>query len=575
LFSLGAVLYEMATSCRAFPGTSAAEIFAAILGSAPIAPSRVNPLIPTEFDSVVARLLEKSPEARYPTARDLNTALQNLSNTRTPSPVIQFPHSDPRKSSAAKSPTPSRIKSLAVLPLADLSPDSGNDYFADGLTEALITAVARLGGIRVISRTSSLCYKNTRKSIAAIAQELNVDAVVEGSVLRVNDRLRLTCRLMDPRTEESLWSETFDRNLRDILSLQDDITNAIATGVRARIQSSPQITSANDRTITPEAYDAYLRGRFFWNKRNEPNLKKAIECFELALRLDPRYAPAYAGIADSYFYLGYSFGRMDPNEAMPRAKAAAFRALELDPESADAHTSLGLIQVAFDWDWTAAENSIRRALSMNPSLALAHHFYAVLLTGLRRPDEAIVHIQSALQSDPLSLPINAFVGIVHFAARQYDQSIAASRKALELEPRFGLARAVLGAALEAKGATDEAAEEYLTSLSVGQHDSAECETVRSAYRNGGIRALHEEDLRQSIRRWNGWHGLSFDIAALSAGVGRISEAQDWLDRAYQAHSGRMIWLNSGTPTSRIAQYFDNLRDTPKFQSLLRTLKLPA
>jgi serine/threonine protein kinase/tetratricopeptide (TPR) repeat protein len=575
LFSLGAVLYEMATSCRAFPGTSAAEIFAAILASTPIAPSRVNPLIPAEFDSVITRLLEKSPEARYATAHDLVTALQSLSTSRTPSPEIQFAPIDARRSPAAKSPTPSRIKSLAVLPLADLSPNPANDYFADGLTEALITAVAHLGGIRVISRTSSLCYKNTIKSIPAIAQELNVDAIVEGSVLRTSDRLRLTCRLVDPRTEESLWTETFDRSMRDILSLQDDITNAIAASVRARIQGSPQVTTGNVRAIVPEAYDAYLRGRFFWNKRNEANLKKAIECFELALRLDPHYAPAYAGIADSYFYLGYSFGRMDPNDAMPRAKAAVFRALELDPESADAHTSLGLIQIAYDWDWTASENNFRHALSLNPSLALAHHFYSVLLAGLRRSDEAVAHIQSALQSDPLSLPINAFVGIVYFSARQYDQCIAASRKALDLEPRFGLAHSVLGAALEAKGSTEEAAEEYLTALSVGQHDSAECESVRSAYRSGGIRALHEEDLRQSIRRWDGWHGLSFDIASISAGVDRISEAQDWLDRAYQAHSGRMIWLNGGTASSRIAQYFDNLRDTPKFQSLLRTLNLPA
>jgi eukaryotic-like serine/threonine-protein kinase len=574
LFSLGAVLYEMATSCRAFPGTSAAEIFAAILASTPIAPSRVNPLIPTEFDSVVARLLEKSPEARYPTARDLSTALQNLSSTRTPFPEVRFPHSDAPKSLTDKSPPPSRIKSLVVLPLADLSPNTANDYFADGLTEALITAVARLGGVRVISRTSSLCYKNKRKSIPAIAQELNVDAIVEGSFLRTSDHLRLTCRLVDPRTEQSLWSETFDRSMRDILSLQDDITNAIATGVRARIQGSPQITTTSIRTINPDAYDAYLRGRFFWNKRNEANLKKAIECFELALRLDPHYAPAYAGIADSYFYLGYSFGRMNPNDAMPRAKAAAFRALELDPESADAHTSLGLIQIAFDWDWAAAENNIRRALSLNPSLALAHHFYAVLCSGLRRNDEAIAQIQAALQSDPLSLPINNFVGIVHFSARQYDQSIAASRKTLELEPRFGLTRAVLGAALEAKGEIEEAAEEYLISLSVGQHDSAECEAVRSAYRTGGIRALHEEDLRQSIRRWDGWHAHSFDIASLSAGIGHVSDAQAWLDRAYQAHSGRLIWLNAGTPNARIAQYFDNMRHTSQFQSLLRNLNLP-
>ncbi len=578
LFSLGAVLYEMATSCRAFPGTSAAEIFAAILDATPIPPSRVNPLIPTEFDSVVSRLLEKSLEARCTTAREAKSALQNLSNTRTPSPEIQISAPLAPKSLSVKSPTPSRIKSLAVLPLADLSPDTGtgtgSDYFADGLTEALITAVARLGGVRVISRTSSLCYKNTRKSIAAIAQELNVDAVVEGSVFRSGDRLRLICRLMDPRTEDLLWSDTFDRNLRDILSLQDDITNAIAAGVRASIQGSPQLTAANVRTINPEAYDAYLRGRFFWNKRNEPNLKKAIECFELALRLDPYYAPAHAGIADSYFYLGYSFGRMDPKDAMPRAKAAAFRALELDPESAEAHTSVGLIQIAFDWDWIAAETSLRRALGLNQSAGLAHHFYAVLLSSLRRTDEAIAQIHAALQSDPLSLPINNFVGIVHFTARQYNESIAASRTTLELEPRFGLARSVLGAGLEAIGSIEEAAEEYLTALRVGNHAPQEIEAIDNAYRVGGITALHEEDLRQSIRRYDGWHAAAFDIASLAAGLNHVSEALDWLDRAYQSHSGRMIWLNSGTPNARIPQYFDNLRDTPRFQSLLRALNLP-
>lgn len=568
LFSLGAVLYEMATSCRAFPGNSAAEVFAALLSGAPIIPSRVNPAVPSAFDSVVARLLEKSPEARYPTARDVSTALQNLSASRPTSipPSISLENSS--------KPAPRRIQSLAVLPLADLSPVPDNDYFADGLTEALITAVARLGGIRVISRTSSLCYKNTRKSIPVIAQELNVDAVVEGSVLRTSDHLRLTCRLMDPRTEESLWSETFDRGMRDILALQDDITNAIATGVRARIQSSPQISSTNIASITPEAYDAYLRGRFFWNKRNEANLKKAIECFELAIRLAPGYAPAYAGIADSYFYLGYSFGRMDPNDAMPRAKAAAFRALELDPESAEAHTSLGLIQIAYDWDWSAAEKSLRRALSLNSSFALAHHFYAVLCSGLQRSDEAIAQIHAALQSDPLSLPINNFVGIVYFSSRQYDECIAACRQTLELEPRFGLTHAVLGSALEAKGQIEEAADEYLTSLRVGNHTPQECEAIAAAWRSGGIHALHEEDLGQSIRRWDGWHAHSFDIASLAAGLGHVSEAQDWLDRAYQAHSGRLIWLNAGTPNARIPQYFDNMRGTPKFQELLRHLNLP-
>jgi eukaryotic-like serine/threonine-protein kinase len=570
LFSLGAVLYEMATSCRAFPGDSVAEIFAAILAGTPIPPSRVNPIIPRGFDTVVERLLEKSQEARYATARELIVALQALSSSSAGSTEIRVSASV----TASLKPAP-RIKSLAVLPLADLSPDSDRDYFVDGLTEALITAVARLGGVRVTSRTSSMCYKNTRKSIPVIAQELNVDAVVESSVFRSGDRLRLTCHLIDPHTEELLWSETFNRNLRDILSLHDDVTDAIAAGVHTRIQGHSHVAAKNLRTIHPEAYDAYLRGRFFWNKRNQTNLKKAIECFEQALRLDPLYAPAYSGIADSYFYLGYSFGRMDPNDAMPCAKAAALRALELDPESAEAHCSLALVQTAYDWDWSAAEANCRLALSLNQSLGTAHHFYSLLLSAQRRTEESLAHVQAALQSDPLSLPINNFVGMMYFAARQYDQAIAAGRKTLDLEPRFGLAHSVLGAALEAKGSIEEAAEEYFAALTVGQHDPQECDAIRTAYRTNGIRGLHDEDLRQTVRRWDGWHGLAFDIGALQAGIGHLSEALDWLERAFLAHSGRMVWLNSGTPFVRIPQYFDNLRDTARFQSLLQRLNLPS
>jgi len=570
LFSLGVVFYEMATGCRAFPGRSTAEIFAAILSALPIAPSRMNPAIPREFDRIVERLLQKSPEARYATMREVIVALEQLS-TRSAS----LPELDVSTPSAAIPGQAVRIRSLAVLPLVDLSPETGKEYFVDGFTEAVITAVARLGGVRVISRTSSMCYKGTQKSIPVIAQELNVDAVVEGSLVRSGDRLRLTCHLVEPHSEEFLWSQSFDRNLSDILSLHDEVAHFITSGVRTRIQEVSQTDVGAVRAIHPEAYDAYLRGRFFWNKRDETNLKKAIGYFEHALRLDPLYAPAHSGLADSYFYLGYSFGRMDPNDAMPRAKAAALRALELDPHLAEAHCSLAMVQTTYDWDWRGAESSCQRALSLNESLGTAHHFYSLLLSALRRNDESIAQIQAGLQSDPLSLPINNFAGMMYFAARQYDRAIAASRKTLELEPRFGLAHSVLGAALEAKDLNDEAAEEYLTALTVGQHDLQECEAIRRAYRRSGIRGLHEEDLRQSLQRWNGWHGLAFDIAALQAGIDKISDALDWLERAFCARSSRMVWLNSGTPFARISQYFDGLRGTARFQSLGRRMNLPV
>jgi tetratricopeptide (TPR) repeat protein len=328
------------------------------------------------------------------------------------------------------------------------------------------------------------------------------------------------------------------------------------------------------RSILPEAYDAYLRGRYFWNKRTEPNLKKAIECFEHALNLDPLYAPAYAGIADSYFYLGYSFGRMDPNDAMPRAKAAALRALELDAHSAEAHCSLGLVQATYDWDWASAQSSFERALALNPNLATAHHFYSIVLSACCRNEESLAQVHAGLEADPLSLPINNAVGMMYFAARQYDPAIAASRKTIEMDPGFGLAHSILGAALEAKGLTEEAAEEYLIALVVGKHSPEECDAIRRAYEQRGISGLHEKDLEQSIRRWDGWHGHSFDIGALHAGTGHVADALDWLDRSCDARSGRLIWLNSGTPNARIAQYFDNLRSEPRFRALLRRVHLP-
>jgi serine/threonine protein kinase len=569
LFSLGATLYEMATGCRAFPGVSTAEVFAAILGTTPIPPSRLNPSIPRGFDSVVARLLEKSPEARGAGARELITALEAFTNRGSPSPHVPVSAAKP---STPASPAP--IQSIAVLPLMELTPDTHADYFADGLTEAMITALARLGGVRVISRTSSMSYKKTQKSVPMIAQELNVNAILEGSVLRFGERLRLTCRLIDPRSEDLLWSETFDRDLRDILSLHDEVTHSIASGVHARIRESSQSSVVPSRSILPEAYDAYLRGRYFWNKRTEPNLKKAIECFEHALNLDPLYAPAYSGIADSYFYLGYSFGRMDPKDAMPRAKAAALRALELDAHSAEAHCSLGIVQAIYEWDWASAESSFKRALALNPNLATAHHFYSIVLSACCRNEESLAQVHAGLEADPLSLPINNVVGMMYFAARQYDSAIAASRKTIEMDPGFGLAHSVLGAAFEAKGLTEEAAEEYLIALVVGKHSPEECDAIRRAYEHRGISGLHEEDLQQSIRRWDGWHGLSFNIGALHAGTGHVADALDWLDRCCDARSGRLIWLNSGTPNARIAQYFDNLRSEPRFRALLRRVQLP-
>ena len=265
---------------------------------------------------------------------------------------------------------------------------------------------------------------------------------------------------------------------------------------------------------------------------------------------------------------------MDPQDARARAKAAALRALELDAYLAEAHCSLGLVEAIYDWEWASAESRFKRALTLNPSMASVHHFYSMVLAAFGRNEESLAHARAALEADPLSLPINNVVGMMYFAARQYDAAIAAARKTVEMDPGFGLARSVLGAALEAKGLTEEAAEEYLTALVVGKHSAEECDAIRRAYEQRGISGLHQEDLAQSIRRWNGWHGHSFDIAALQAGTGHIADSLDWLERCCDARSGRVVGLNTGTPFARIAQYFDNLRSEPRFQAVLHRVHLP-
>jgi tetratricopeptide (TPR) repeat protein len=419
-----------------------------------------------------------------------------------------------------------------------------------------------------------MCYKQTKKSVAAIAQELNADAIVEGSVLRSGQNLRINCRLIDPRSEDLLWCESFNHHLRDILVVHDDLTKAIASGLRTHIQQR-SVTYETPRSINPESYDAYLRGRYFWNKRNEPNLRKAIECFQHALDGDPLYAPAWTGIADSYFYLGYSFGRMEPSEAMPKAKAAALRALELDPHSGDAHASLGVIQGMYDWDWIAAEASLKRSFELISTCTHGHHFYSLLLSAHRRTDESLAHIHAALQMDPLSLPVNNFVGMMRFAARQFDPAITALRKTIEMDPNFGLAHSGLGACLEAKGLHDEATEEYVTSLRVGNRPREEYEAIRAAYEKAGMAGLHQQDLTYVLQRWNGWHASMVDIAGFHTGLGHPAEALDWLERACDVRSGRLVWLNSGMPGSRMAQYFDSLRSEPRFIRILERVQLPS
>src|SRR5690349_4695849 len=433
IFSFGCVLYEMLTGRRPFGGSTAAETLAAILRDHPPELAAGDRQMPLHVDGVVRRCLEKNPDHRFQSARDLAFALREILNApqtrsssaktatiraairRIPalvtasllivlSAVIWF---DARARSLLLPNGGERIRSLAVLPLTNLSADSGQEYFADAMTEELTTRLAKFGNWRVTSRTSVMGYRGSQKKIPEIARELGVDAVLEGSVLRDGSRVKITAQLIEGRTDRHLWADTYERELQNVLAIQNDVARAVAREIDVTLTSEGEAgLAAATRNVLPAAYDAYLRGRHAWDKRSESDLHEGIRLFQESIDADPTYAPAYAGMADCYAQLGYG-SYISPEDAFPRARAAARKALELDPALAEAHASLGYALMYYDWNFPGAEGEFQRAIELNPNDAIAHQWYAYLLTAMERPlRDAEGEIATAKSLDPLSVPIN-------------------------------------------------------------------------------------------------------------------------------------------------------------------------
>src|SRR5437660_1213336 len=349
------------------------------------------------------------------------------------------------------------IRSLAVLPLESLSDDASQDYFADGMTDELISDLGQISALRVISRTSVRAYKHSRKPLPQIARELNVDAVVEGTVLRSGDQVRITAQLIEASADKHLWSQSYQGELRDTLALQNRVASAVADQIRINVNPQEQAALKSVKVVNPQAYESFLKGRYFWNKRTANGLKVALAYFNQAIDEDPKYAPAYSGLADTNALLGdWQYAVMTPKEALPKAKAAAIRALELDGALGEAHNSLAFCLDGFDWDFDAAGKEFRRAIELNPGYATAHHWYAWHLSLLRRYDEAIAEMTKAQNLDPLSLVINADLAELFALAHSYDESIRQSLKTLELDPGFGLAHNHLGQAYLQKSMNEQA-----------------------------------------------------------------------------------------------------------------------
>ncbi|MDE3137445.1 MAG: tetratricopeptide repeat protein [Acidobacteriota bacterium] len=459
-----------------------------------------------------------------------------------------------------------RIQSIAVLPLENLSGDPGQEYFADGMTDALITHLARIGPLRVISRTSVMPYKAARKPLAQIARELNVDAIVEGSVVRSGNRVRINAELFQSVPERQLWANAYERNMADVLALEDEVARAVAAEIQIKLTPQERARLDAERPVQPAAYEAYLRGRYFWNLRTVDGVKKSVAYFQEAIQDDPNSPLPYAGLADAYNIMGFGvIHLMDSNEAGPKAVAAADKALALDDSLAEAHTALAFALHRFEGDWAGAEREYRWAIQLNANYALAHMWYGHFLFEVRRTKEACDEFDRARDLDPINPNVAQWLADCLVEGDRFDQAISLLQKTIEFDPNQPNIRWALGDLYERQGKYPEAIQQYEKGGEVNGRDSYMLALLASAHAASGNSAEAVKLLREMKRREGKENPYLF--ALVYARMGRTEEALRYLEKAYAEHSWGMILL-------RQEWRFDPLRSDPRFQNLLRRLNYP-
>jgi TolB-like protein/Tfp pilus assembly protein PilF len=459
-----------------------------------------------------------------------------------------------------------RVRSLAVLPLENLSGDPEQEYFADGLTEALITSLAKISALRVISRRTPMHYKGVHRPLPEIARELGVEIIVEGSVLRSGERVRISAQLIEASTDTHLWAESYERDLRDVLQLQSEIARAVAREIQAKLTPGEQEQLARARSVTPEAYEVYLRGRYQWNRRTADGFRKGAEHFLQAIEIDPNYAAAYAGLADCAGSAGF-WGFTSPAQGCGSAKAAACKSLEID-ETAEAHTSLGWALIHYDFDFLTAEHHFQRAIELNPGYATAHQWYAHCLGYSYRLDQSLERVRLALDLDPLSLNVNTtYVGVLWFQ-RKFDRAIEQCQKILELAPNFAILRWLLANLLQAKGLHEQAIAERRWAVEASGGASLFLAELGDSYAAAGNRseALRILDQLQELSKTS--YVMAYWMALIHANLGERDQAFRWLEMSYQERSPTLSFL-------KIDPRLDALRSDPRFDNHLRRLNLPV
>jgi TolB-like protein/Tfp pilus assembly protein PilF len=471
--------------------------------------------------------------------------------------VFDWGHIRQRWSSAATSP---RIESVAVLPLQNLSRDPEQEYFSDGMTDELITELAKFGRLRVISHTSVERYKGAKRSLPEIARELGVDAIVEGTVVRAGDRVRITAQLIEARSDRHLWAESYERDLRDVLGLQDEVAERIATAVGINLAAGDQTRMGSTRVVDSAAHEAYLKGNFYWNRSNCEGSKRALEYFQQAVDKDSNFAPAYLGLAQSYFTLG-DWGCWPHHEAFAKSKAQALRAIELDHNLGAAYTWLGMLAFFYEWEWQNAEKEFRQAIELDPNYSFAHLSYAVFLVTMGKPEQAFVEMRRAHELDPTSELTNMVSVHVLYLARQYDQAIEQAKVAIELNPGSWGAYIWLGESYERKGMYEQASAAYLKSKAIEGLGPEELAAFRSAYLKSGIRGHWQQEL--ATVRPN-----KCSITVIYAHLGDKDRTLEYLNRDFQNHCSDLRMLN-------VDAIYDSLRKDSRFQDVLHRMKFPG
>jgi eukaryotic-like serine/threonine-protein kinase len=599
LFSLGIVLYEMATGQQAFGGNTQGIIFEAILNRAPIPPVRLNPAIPPQLEMIISRALEKDRGLRYQTASDLRADLQRLKRDTDSARALpmtagytaryalrlrrNLPHfvwgaalitllavfglvaGNVRERLFGRSGSP-RIDSIAVLPFTNVSKDSKTEYLSDGITESLINSLSQLPNLAVMSRNTVFRYKDQGNDLERVGHDLGVRAILTGRLVQSGDELLISVNLEDVQNKRQIWGAQYNRKLSNLVSVQEEIAGDIYGRLRPKLDGEEIKRVSKRPTEDVEAYQFYLQGLFYWNKWTEADFKRAADYFTRAVQKDPRYALSYAGLADTYSLLGNA-GYLPPSEAWPKAKAAAMQALEIDDTLAEAHTSLGLVKEHNEWDWTGAEKEFKRAIELDPNSATAHLWYGDFLSNTGRLEDGMRETKKAQELDPLSPIINTTLGWQFYLSGQYDQAVERLGKVLEIDQKFAPARRILEVVYSRMGKEREAVAERERFISLS--GSPELATsIEEDFAKSGYKGVLQSSLDGMTELSKHGYVSSYDIAQIYARMGEKDLTLTWLEKAYDEHDSGLVSLG-------VDPLYSSVRSDARFRALLKRLRLSS